>query len=51
MHFAIHGPPAANEELKGYLADLASGGDPGPFSARLRRRLPDLNRRVVEHFR
>jgi len=51
MHFAIHGPPAANEELKGYLADLAAGAEPGPFSERLRRRLPDLNRRVVEHFR
>ena len=50
VHFAIHGPPAANEELTRYLADLASGGEPGPFSDRLRR-LPDLNRRVVEHFR
>jgi len=51
VHFAVHGPREANEELTRYLADLAAGVEPGPLSERLRRRLPDLNRRVVEHFR
>jgi hypothetical protein len=51
VHFAVHGPREANEELTHYLADLAAGVEPGPLSERLRRRLPDLNRRVVEHFR
>ena len=51
VHFAVHGPAAANEELTRYLADVAAGGEVGPFSDRLRRRLPDLNRRLAEHFR
>jgi hypothetical protein len=51
VHFAVHGPAEANEELLRYLADLEGGGDTGPLSDRLRRRLPDLNRRVIEHFR
>ena len=51
VHFALHGPPAARDEFERHLADLAAGTDPGPLSMRLRRRLPDLNRRAVEHFR
>jgi hypothetical protein len=51
VHFAVHGPAEANEELLRYLADLEGGGEVGPLSERLRRRLPDLNRRVIEHFR
>jgi hypothetical protein len=51
VHFALHGPPEVKEELTRHLADLAAGTDASPFSQRLRRRLPDLNRRVVEHFR
>jgi hypothetical protein len=51
VHFALHGPPAARDEFERHLADLAAGTDPGPLSTRLRRRLPDLNRRAVEHFR
>jgi hypothetical protein len=51
VHFAVHGPAAANKELTRYLADVAAGGEVGQFSDRLRRRLPDLNRRLAEHFR
>ncbi|MEX2173369.1 MAG: hypothetical protein WD872_03345 [Pirellulaceae bacterium] len=51
IHFLLHGPRAANEELLGYLADLEAGGEVGPLSERLRRRLPDLDRRLTEHFR
>jgi hypothetical protein len=51
VHFLLHGPPPAREELIRYLGELASGAEPGPLSQRLRRKIPDLNRRVAEHFR
>jgi hypothetical protein len=51
VHFMLHGPREAREELHRYLGDLSAGGDIGPLSERLRRRLPDLNRQVIEHFR
>ena len=51
VHFAIHGPREANEEFTRYLGDLAAGSEAGSLGERLRRRLPDLNRRVAEHFR
>ena len=50
VHFMLHGPPEAREELTRYLDELHAGGDPGRLSERLRRRMPDLNRRVVQHF-
>ena len=49
-HFMIHGPPEAREELVRYLQDLQSHADVGRLSDRLRRRLPDLDRRLVQHF-
>lgn len=51
VHFAVHGTPAANEELLRYLTDLSAGGEVELLSDRLRRRMPDLNRRLAEHFR
>jgi len=51
VHFMLHGPREAHDELARYLADLEAGGEPGKLSDRLRRRLPDLNRRLAEHFR
>jgi Protein of unknown function (DUF1570) len=51
VHFMLHGPREAQEELIRYLDELHSGSDPGRLSERLRRRLPDLQRRVSEHFR
>jgi hypothetical protein len=50
VHFLLHGPPEAQQELVRYLQELASGPAPGPLSVRLRRRWPDLERRLVEHF-
>jgi hypothetical protein len=47
----VYGPPEANAELLRYLVDLESGIEAGRLSERLRRKLPDLNRRVSEHFR
>jgi uncharacterized protein DUF1570 len=51
VHFMLHGPPAARDELRRYLSEIAEGNEPGRLSDRLRRRLPDLNRRMAEHFR
>jgi len=51
VHFMLHGPREARDELVRYLGELETGGDPGQLSDRLRRRIPDLNRRMAEHFR
>ena len=51
VHFMLHGPRPAHDELVRYLAELESAGEPGRLSDRLRRRLPDLNQRLAEHFR
>jgi hypothetical protein len=51
VHFMLHGPREAREELVRYLADLESGMSAGKLSERLRRRIPNLNRRLAEHFR
>jgi Protein of unknown function (DUF1570) len=51
VHFMLHGPQEARDELVSYLGELRSGGEPGRLSDRLRRRVPDLNRRIAEHFR
>lgn len=50
VHFMLHGPREAQEELADYLDELHAGGEPGRLSDRLRRRLPDLKRRMAEHF-
>jgi hypothetical protein len=51
VHYMLHGPREARDELIRYLGELETGGDPGKLSDRLRRRIPDLNRRMAEHFR
>jgi hypothetical protein len=51
IHFMLHGPREAEDELTRYLDELYAGGSPGRLSERLRRRLPDLSRRLAEHFR
>jgi len=50
VHFMLHGPREAQDELTRYLAELHAGSDPGRLSDRLRRRLPALDRRIAEHF-
>ena len=50
VHFLLNGPPEGREELLRYLTDAQNGTDLGPLSQRLRRRIPDLNRRLAEHF-
>ena len=51
VHFALHGPREATQELRDYLQDLQTHGDAaGKLSDRLRRKIPDLNRRLTAHF-
>ncbi|HUE73094.1 MAG TPA: hypothetical protein VMP01_19575 [Pirellulaceae bacterium] len=50
VHFMLHGPPPAREELLSYLKDVQTDADAEPLSRRLKRRLPDLERRLAEHF-
>jgi hypothetical protein len=50
VHFLLHGPRAGHEELVLWLAEHRAGRQPEPLSQRLRRRLPDLDQRFVEHF-
>jgi hypothetical protein len=50
VHFMLHGPAAAGDELTSFLADIRHGNPPGVLSTRLRRRIPDLERQVAMHF-
>lgn len=50
-HFMLHGPTEAHEELVGFLADIQAQTPPGSLSDRLKRRLPNLERRFAAHFR
>ncbi|MEZ6071117.1 MAG: DUF1570 domain-containing protein [Pirellulales bacterium] len=49
VHFMLHGPREAHEELVGYLAELADGKEPEPLSLRLARRFPDVEHQLVQH--
>lgn len=51
VHFMLHGPPEASDELGRFLRDLHSRTPPGHLSERLRARVPDLEQRFVTHFR
>jgi len=51
VHFMLHGPREAREELSGYLADIQALTPPGQLSRRLRYRMPNLEQRFAEHFR
>ena len=51
VHFMLHGPPEAGEELRRYLQDIQALTPPGQLSRRLRARIPDLERHFAEHFR
>lgn len=51
IHFMLHGPREAHEELVLYLRDIQSHSPPGQLSRRLRRRVPDLELRFSNHFK
>jgi hypothetical protein len=47
----LHGPEAAGDELRAYLADLERRTPPGTFSRRLTGQVPNADARLAEHFR
>ncbi len=51
VHFMLHGPPEAHDELVRFLRDIQSETPPGRLSQRLARRLGDPASRWVAHFR
>jgi len=51
VHFMLHGPAAANDELVSFLGALHAQAPPGTMSQRLRRQMPDLEQRYRQHFR
>lgn len=51
VHFMLHGPPAAREELKQYLSDLRDQRPTAPLGERLEQRFPHLSRQIASHFR
>ena len=50
VHFMLHGPEAAREELIAYLDAIQSDPEAEPLSRRLKRRLPDVERNIGRHF-
>jgi len=51
VHFMLHGPQEAREELTQYLATIQALTPPGQLSSRLRRRLPNLRQEFAGHFK
>lgn len=51
VHFCLHGPAEARDDLHRYLQDLAGDVAGPPLSDRLRRRWPDLETKFARHFR
>ncbi len=50
VHFMLHGPKEAHNELVGFLRDIRASTPPGLLSGRLQRRVPDTQKRFVTHF-
>jgi hypothetical protein len=51
VHFMLHGPADARQELVAYFQELQWATPAAPLSVRLSRRLPGLERRYAQHFR
>ncbi len=51
VHFMLHGPLPAHRALVQFLADIRRGEPPGRLSTRLRAAVPDLDVRMVQHFK
>jgi hypothetical protein len=50
VHFMLHGPYVAHDELVRFLGDIQNRAPPGLLSQRLAQRVPDLQRRFSAHF-
>ena len=51
VHFMLHGPPAARDELIAFLHDIDQRKPAGKLSERLDRRLQDRDAAFATHFR
>lgn len=52
VHFMLHGPPEAQQDLVAYLREVAADrGEPTPLSQRLAARYPNLAGHLAAHFR
>ncbi len=51
VHFMLHGPARVHWELIRYLADIQAGTPPGRLSQRLADAIPDVEQRMVDHFK
>ncbi len=51
VHFMLHGPPEARQELANYLADIREGTPPGSLSTRLSAAVPNPDAAIVTHFK
>jgi hypothetical protein len=51
VHFMIHGPTEARDELVRFLGDIRVSTPPGKLSDHLERRLPGVEQRLVQHFK
>jgi hypothetical protein len=51
VHFMLHGPPEAHDELVRFLADIQASNPPGALSERLAGRLPNVKTQFSQHFK
>ena len=51
VHFMMHGPIEAREQLVQFLGDIRVSTPPGKLSDHLEHRLPGLEKRLVQHFK
>ena len=51
VHFMLHGPREARQVLADYLNSIQDADPPGFLSAHLERRLPNAERRLVQHLK
>ena len=51
VHFLLHGSAEGRAELIRFLADVHAHTPPGKLSDRLRRSVPQLDKRLAEHFK
>ena len=50
-HFMLHGPKVAHRTLVHFFSDIHLRNPPGLLSTRLQEAVPDLSRRMVQHFK
>ncbi|GAB6165281.1 hypothetical protein JCM19992_12810 [Thermostilla marina] len=50
VHFMLHGPPPARQELIAFLSRIRNYTPPGSLQAHLSQRIPDLHRAYIDHF-